>query len=74
MNSSKRRRNSVVGLGVIQDKLEVSFAKAPARAGSPTVGRLMRGPRLRRPRVCGPRDGIHFSFLRELIMAFYFNF
>ena len=55
MNSSKRRRNSVVGLGVIQDKLEVSFAKAPARAGSPAVGHLARGPRPRGLHVGEPR-------------------
>ena len=38
MNSSERHRNSVMGLGVIHDKLEVSFAKAPLRAGFPHCG------------------------------------
>ena len=38
MNSSERHRNSVMGLGVIQDKLEVSFAKVPSRAGFPRRG------------------------------------
>ena len=38
MNSSERHRNNVAGLGVIRDKLEVSFAKAPSRAGFPSRG------------------------------------
>ena len=38
MNSLERHRNSVAGLGVIQDKLEVSFAKVPSRAGFPHRG------------------------------------
>ena len=38
MNSSERHRNNVAGLGVIRDKLEVSFAKAPSRAGFPRHG------------------------------------
>ena len=38
MNSSERHRNSVTGLDVIRDKLEVSFAKAPSRAGFPHHG------------------------------------
>ena len=35
MNLSERHRNSIVGLGVIQDKLKVLFAKAPSCAGFP---------------------------------------
>ena len=38
MNLSERHRNSVVGLGVIWDKLEVTFAKAPSSAGFPRRG------------------------------------
>ena len=55
MNLLERHRNSVMGLGVIWDKLEVSFIKAPSCAGFPYRRHLARGPRPRGPRVGGPR-------------------
>ena len=38
MNLLERHRNSVMGLGVIQDKLYVSFAKSQSRGGFPRRG------------------------------------
>ena len=54
MNSLERHRNSVVGLGVIRDKLEVSFTKEHRARAPPVAGHLARGPCPRGPRVNGP--------------------
>ena len=72
-----------MGLDVIQDKLKVSFAKAPSRAGFPRRGpsRVWAGltwaaeqatahTLCRAGRSCGPCERFTFHFSKELEIVF----